>query len=190
MKRLSLLFAAAAMLAANAAQAQVVLTSPGASVTVATPAAPLAGTVLIEDSGARRLPSGYNETGRLARFAGDDRMMRDDMNFRNRDYEHWYPLEPTTRTKISRRDMGSPRSYNHPIADYETGRLVRYMGDERLMRNNIIFRNRDFDYHMAIAAPTPKARMDYRVHGLSTRTDLTNSRRVAVRLINQPTIWY
>lgn len=182
MKRLSLLFAATMMLAANAAQAQVVLSGPG-SVTVATPAT-LSGTVLIEDTGARVLPSGYNETGRLARFSGDDRLMRDDLNLRNRDYQAWYPMEATTRVKTSHRVNGHASAYNHPIADAETGRLVRYMGDERLMRDSIIFRNRDFAYNSAIAAPTSKSKIDYRVRGLATRTDLNNNRRVAIRLIN------
>lgn len=191
MKRLSLLFAATAMMvAASAAQAQVVLTGPGASVNIATPATPLAGTVLIEDTGARRLPSGYNEIGRLARFSGDSNLMRDDINFSNRDFQDWKPMEASSRAKISHRDMGSPRAYNHPIADYETGRLVRFMGDPVLLRNNVMFSNRDFIQDMAISAPTSRSLMNTRVHGIATRTDITNARRVAVRLINQPTIWY
>jgi hypothetical protein len=178
------------LLAANAAQAQVVLTSPGAAVTVAAPATSLSGTVLIEDTGARVLPSGYNEVGRLARFTGDSRLMRDDINFSNRDFQDWKPMEASSRAKISHRDMGSPRAYNHPIADYETGRLVRFMADPVQLRNNVMLSNRDFIQDMPISAPTSKSVMGNRIHGLATRTDITNARRVAIRMINQPTIWY
>jgi hypothetical protein len=192
MKRLSLLTAAAALLiagSASAAHAQAVLSGSGASVTVATP---LAGTVLVEDTGVRRLPSGYNETGRLARFMGDSRLMRDDIQFSNRDFQQWYPLEARTKSKMDRRVAGSPRSQNHPIADYEVGRLHRYISDSRLQFNDVIFNDRDFYGHQPIYAPSSKSLIDRRVRGLATGTNVINTRRVAVRLmdLNAPAVWY
>jgi hypothetical protein len=197
MKRSSLLVAVSALLVAataTAAQAQVVLSGTGASVTVATPVTPLAGTVLIQDSGARTLPSGYNETGRLGRFIGDSRLMRDDINFSNRDFEAWYPMEATSKHKVDRRVAGSPRSYNHPIADFETGRFVRDISqdnDGRLLRNNVILSNRDFRPLKPIYAPNSKSLIDRRVRGLATGTDVINARRVAIRLAPMPMdVWY
>jgi hypothetical protein len=197
MKRLSLLVAVSAVLvaaSATAAQAQVVLGGTGASVTVATPVTPLAGTVLIEDSGARRLPSGYNETGRLARYMGDSKLMKDDIQFSNRDFEAWKPIESTSKARVDRRLMGSPRSYNHPIADFETGRLIRDMSqdnDGRLLRNNVILSNRDFRPLKPIYAPNSKSMVDRRVRGLATGTNVINARRVAIRLM-QPSmdVWF
>lgn len=200
MKRLSLLVAVSALLVAGsgtAAHAQVVLSGPGASVSVAAPVVapvtPLAGTVLIEDTGRRRLPSGYNETGRLARYMGDSRLMRDDIQFSNRDFQAWQPMEATSKAKLDRRVNGSPRSQNHPIADYEIGRFARYIADSRKLENNLILRDRDFYPHQPIYAPRSKSAVDRHLRGLANGTSVINSRRVAVRLMDLTPavgVWY
>jgi hypothetical protein len=183
MKRLSLLALSALFVAgtATAAQAQVVITEPGASITVATPA-PLAGAVIVEDTGSRRLPSGYNETGRLGRYMGSERLQYLDIQYRNRDFQHWYPMEATTKAKVDRVLDGSPRSQNHPIADYETGRLARFMArNDHALRNNVMLRNRDFYPHYEIYAPTAKSMIDRRVRGLATDTSRVSNRRIVIR---------
>lgn len=101
MKRLSLLLAACAVVSVTAAQAQCVSTSP-AQTTVLVPATPLAGTILVEDTGARTMPSGVNELGRYARFIGDHRLLSNEIEFKNRDFQAWKPIyAPSSRALMS-----------------------------------------------------------------------------------------
>lgn len=196
MKRSHLLVAVSALLvaaSATAAQAQVVISSPGAQVTVATPV-PLTGTVFLQDTGARSIPSGVNETGRLARFIGDDRMMDMDVQFTNRDYQAWKPLEAKSKDKVRRYMRGSLRTAMHPIEDQKSyvGRLPRFMADDRIMGNNIVFENRDYEALKPVYAPSAKNLINSRIRGLAAGTNLTSSRRVAVRTIDpaQVMMWY
>ena len=93
-------------------------------------------------------------------------------------------MEARTKVKVDRILSGNPRSQNHPIVDFETGRLARFMADPAgsRMQNNVIFNNRDFEAYKPIYAPTANALMNDRVRGLATKTSLVPTRRVAIRL--------
>ncbi len=186
MKRLSLLVAASALLVAataTTAQAQVVISGPGAQVTVPTAVIPLEGTVLV-DQGIRRIPQGVNETGRYARFIGDHRLMADEIQFKNRDFQDWKPLETRSKERMLRSVRGNLRTDRHPIADQEVGRLVRFIAkDDKQLHNNMILMNRDFAHFKPIYAPNSGSLMDQRVRGLAAtiQTSVQPGRIVAVR---------
>lgn len=189
MKRLSLLVALSALsvaASATAAQAQAVISGPGATVTVATPV-PLSGTVILEDNGRRDIPIGVNETGRLARFmAEDERQIRNEINLKNRDFEAWKPLESRSKNRMLRYTNGTLKVTHKAIQDRQSyiGRLPRYMGDERIMNNNIQFTNRDFEALKPEYAPNSKSVIDSRIRGLAADTNLVPGRRISVRRID------
>jgi hypothetical protein len=129
MRQLSMIAALSAVVVAgfigNAAQAQ-----------------QLVGNVIL-DAAVPDMPSGVNETGRYARFIMDSRMS--DMNFKNRDFEAWKPLDVSSRNETRHFMFGRLQTTaDSPIADQDVGRYVRVIEDDRLVRNNIELRDRDF----------------------------------------------
>lgn len=168
MKRLSLLVAASALLVAataTTAQAQMIIGGPGAQ--VALPGVPVTGPLLMDETN-RRIPQGVNETGRYPRYISDWRLSAEELQYRNRDFEAWYPLEPRSKERILRSIRGNLRTARHPIIDQEVGRLVRFVAqDDKLLHNNMILTNRDFTHFKPIYAPISRRLMDNRVRGLA-----------------------
>jgi hypothetical protein len=147
----------------------------------------LSGSILLEDSGVRDIPLGTNEIGRFGRFIMDERLS--DLNFRNRDYEAWKPLDVQSKQMTRHFIMGKLQTEASPIPDQEIGRYVRVIEDDRLVRNNMEFNDRTF-YGYKIPSPyTGEAQSvmgSSIVRGLATGTNLGSVRQRGVLVGGTP----
>ncbi len=172
MKRLSLLVAVSALLVAataTTAQAQCVMSGPGAQVTVPAAVVSVGPTIdLASDSEFRRIPAGVNEVGRFPRYIGDTRLMDEEIQFKNRDFEAWMPLEPRSKERVLRSIRGNLRTSRNPVIDQEVGRLVRFIAqDDKMLHNNMVLMDRDFYHFKPIYASTSRRLLDPRIRGLA-----------------------
>lgn len=178
MKRLSLLVAMSALLVAGFAQNA--------------DAQELTGGVILQDTGARDIPIGVNETGRYARFIMDSRMT--DLNFKNRDFEAWKPLDVRSKEKMRHYVHGNLSTSRHPIQDQSVGRYVRHIVNEDFVNNNMWMENRDFQ---ALQIPSPftadagSAMSKEYLRGLGAGTHRTLPGRTSVRIgVTNPVLYF
>ena len=108
----------------------------------------MTGAVVLENMGPRSYPSGYNETGRYARFIQDVRMS--DLNLTNRDFEDWKPLDVSARKMTRHFLKGKANTTKSIVGDQEIARYIPQLEDYRLMSTNMNFDDRMFyDYRQS-----------------------------------------
>jgi hypothetical protein len=178
MKRLSLLVALSALLVAGTA--------------TAVNAQALTGTIYVQNSGARDIPLGVNEVGRFARFMGDERMLdRYEVQLSNRDYQNWKPLEPRSKEKMLHFMSGNLRVHHPLVPEQSTGLYSRYVVNEPMAYNNLLFENRDFAM-MKVNGASSRNSTGHFIRGLAAGSNLVPTRGlVPIQVgVRNPLLWY